>query len=65
MDGGLTPYLTLESNGYKSYMNRFALNVVQKLCNLLGGRGGALKDHIGSQGGGGRSRWVEKGSHNI
>ena len=31
-------------------MLEFASNVIQKLCDLLGGR--SLKDHIGSQGGG-------------
>ena len=45
--------LTLESNEYQSYMLKLVSNVVQKLCDLLGGRRGrSLKDHIGSQGGG-------------
>ena len=30
LEEGLTPYLTLESNDYQSYMIRFASNVVQK-----------------------------------
>ena len=48
MEGDLTPYLTLESNEYQSYILRFVLNVVQKLYDLL--RAGSLKDPIGSQG---------------
>ena len=42
--------MTLESNEYQSYILKFAPNVVQKLCDLLGGRGGGQdgpkKDHI-------------------
>ena len=51
LEGGWTPYFTLERNVYKSYMAEFTSNIVQKLCNLLKGRG-SLKDHIVSQGGG-------------
>ena len=40
MEGGWTLNLTLESNEYQSYILKFASNVVQKLCDLLGGRGG-------------------------
>ena len=55
MEDGLTPYLTLESNEYQLYMLKFASNVVQKLCDLLGGRGGGHQnitlDHRGEGGG--------------
>ena len=44
----LTPYLTLESNEYPSYMLEFVSNVVQKSCDLFGGGEKSLKDHIGS-----------------
>ena len=40
LDGVLTPYLTLKSNEYQLHMVRFASNVIQKLCDLLGGSGG-------------------------
>ena len=51
MEGDLTPYLTLERNEYQMYMLKFASNLIQKLCDLFGGRGaGSLKDHIVSQG---------------
>ena len=39
-----------------THMLKFASNIVQKLCDLLGGGGGSLKDFIGSQGGGGQDR---------
>ena len=32
MEGGLTPYLKLESNECQSYMLKFASNVIKKLC---------------------------------
>ena len=32
--------MTLESNEYQMNMLKFASNVIQKLCDLLGGRGG-------------------------
>ena len=38
----------------------FALNVIKKLCDLVGGRGLLLKDQIRSQGGG---REVKMGTH--
>ena len=39
MEGGFTPYLTLESKEYQTYMLNFASNVIHKLCDLLGGGG--------------------------
>ena len=55
MEGGWTPNLTLECNEYQSYILKFASNVVQKLCDLLGGRGGGHQkitlDHRGEGGG--------------
>ena len=60
--------MTLESNEYQLYMLKFALNVVQKLCDLLGGREEVIKrSHwiTGGRGGGGRSRWAKKGSPNL
>ena len=40
LEGGLTPYLKLESNEYQLFMVIFESNVAQKLCNLfLGWRG--------------------------
>ena len=62
----MTPFLTLESNEYESYMLEFASNVIQKLCDLLGGRGGGhQKITLDHRGEGGRSRWAKKGSHNF
>ena len=43
LEGGLTPYLTLENNEYQLSMLKFESNVVKKLCNLFGGRGGVIK----------------------
>ena len=66
MEGGWTPHLTLESNEYQSYILKFASNGVQKLCDLLGGRGGGhQKITLDHRGEGGRSKWAKKGSHNI
>ena len=66
MEDGWTPNLTLESNEYQSYMLKCASNVVQKLCDLLGGRGGSPKDHRGSrsqEGGGIKKIGQIEGAH--
>ena len=49
MEGGLTTYMKLENNEYHKVMLTFVSNVVQILCNLLGGGkgGGSLTDHSG------------------
>ena len=50
----MTPYLTLESNEYQTYMLKFASNVIQKLCDLLGV---IKRSHRIT---GSRSRWAKK-----
>ena len=43
MEGGLTTYMKLENNEYHKVMLTFVSNVVQILCNLLGGgKGGVI-----------------------
>ena len=60
-----TPYSTLDSNTYQSYELKFASNVIQKLCDLLGGRGGGHQKIILDDGGGGGGlKGAKKGSHN-